>query len=227
MERPIGVAAQNPRRSHIWNLPNLITLFRIGTIPFVVLFLFFPGAPASFLAALFFTAASLTDLLDGYIARQQKSETPFGKLLDPLADKLLINSAFIMLIPLGRVPAWVVVLIVGREVAVTGLRGIASLEGLAIAASKWGKAKMIFQAIASCSFHQPSSFLFCSQFLSSFFVSGSSLEGSFSKRGVPGSGIKVCAWILAAFSRIMVSIIFRESFRSSSVSPGKPKTKST
>jgi len=148
MERPVGVAAQNPRRPHIWNLPNLITLFRIGAIPFVVVFLFFPGALASFLAALFFCAASLTDLLDGYIARQQKSETPIGKLLDPLADKLLINSAFIMLIPLGRVPAWVVVLIVGREVAVTGLRGIASLEGSAIAASKWGKAKMIFQTIA-------------------------------------------------------------------------------
>jgi len=148
MERPVGVAAQNPRRPHIWNLPNLITLFRIGAIPFVVVFLFFPGALASFLAALFFCAASLTDLLDCYIARQQKSETPIGKLLDPLADKLLINSAFIMLIPLGRVPAWVVVLIVGREVAVTGLRGIASLEGSAIAASKWGKAKMIFQTIA-------------------------------------------------------------------------------
>ena len=142
------VAAQNPRRPHIWNLPNLITLFRIAAIPFVVLFLLFPGPLASFLAALFFSAASLTDLLDGYIARQQKSETPVGKLLDPLADKLLINSAFIMLIPLGRVPAWVVALIVGREVAVTGLRGIASLEGLAIAASRWGKAKMILQTLA-------------------------------------------------------------------------------
>jgi len=148
MERTVRVAAQNPRRPLIWNLPNLITLFRIAAIPFVVLFLFFPGPLASFLAAFFFSAASLTDLLDGYIARQQNSETPVGKLLDPLADKLLINSAFIMLIPLGRVPAWVVVLIVGREVAVTGLRGIASLEGLAIAASKWGKAKMIFQTIS-------------------------------------------------------------------------------
>jgi len=148
MERTIGVAAQTPRRPHIWNLPNLITLFRIAAIPFVVFFLFFPGPLASFLAALSFSAASLTDLLDGYIARQQNSETPLGKLLDPLADKLLINSAFIMLIPLGRVPAWMVVLIVGREVAVTGLRGIASLEGLAIAASRWGKAKMIFQTIA-------------------------------------------------------------------------------
>jgi len=148
MERTIGVAAQPPRRPLIWNLPNLITLFRIAAIPFVVLFLFFPGALASFLAALIFSAASLTDLLDGYIARQQNSETPLGKLLDPLADKLLINSAFIMLIPLGRVPAWMVLLIVGREVAVTGLRGIASLEGVAIAASRWGKAKMIFQSIA-------------------------------------------------------------------------------
>jgi len=148
MERTIRGTAQDARRPLIWNLPNLITLFRIAAIPFVVLFLFFPGPLASFLAALFFSAASLTDLLDGYIARQQNSETPVGKLLDPLADKLLINSAFIMLIPLGRVPAWVVVLIVGREVAVTGLRGIASLEGLAIAASKWGKAKMIFQTIA-------------------------------------------------------------------------------
>jgi CDP-diacylglycerol--glycerol-3-phosphate 3-phosphatidyltransferase len=148
MERTIGVTAQNPRRPLIWNLPNLITLFRIAAIPFVVLFLFFPGPLASFLAALIFSAASLTDLLDGYIARSQNSETPVGKLLDPLADKLLINSAFIMLIPLGRVPAWMVVLIVGREVAVTGLRGIASLEGLAIGASRWGKAKMIFQTIA-------------------------------------------------------------------------------
>ena len=148
MERTARVAAQNPRRPLIWNLPNLITLFRIAAIPFVVLFLFFPGPLESFLAALIFSAASLTDLLDGYIARQQNSETPVGKLLDPLADKLLINSAFIMLIPLGRVPAWMVVLIVGREVAVTGLRGIASLEGSAIGASKWGKAKMIFQTFA-------------------------------------------------------------------------------
>jgi CDP-diacylglycerol--glycerol-3-phosphate 3-phosphatidyltransferase len=148
MERTIGVAGKDPHRPFIWNVPNLLTFFRIAAIPFVVLFLFFPGPLASFLAALFFSAASLTDLLDGYIARQQKSETAVGKLLDPLADKLLINSAFIMLIPLDRIPAWVVVIIVGREVAITGLRGIASLEGLVIAASRWGKAKMIFQSAA-------------------------------------------------------------------------------
>ena len=148
MERTTGVPAKEHRQAIIWNVPNLLSFFRIGTIPFVVVCLFFPGPLASFLAALFFSIASLTDLLDGYIARQQKSETAVGKLLDPLADKLLINSAFIMLIPLGRIPAWVVVLIVGREVAVTGLRGIASVEGLVIAASRWGKAKTIFQSSA-------------------------------------------------------------------------------
>lgn len=86
--------------------------------------------------------------MDGYIARQQKSETAVGKLLDPLADKLLINSALIMLISLDRIPAWMVVLIVGREVAVTGLRGIATTQGLVIAASNWGKAKLVFQSMA-------------------------------------------------------------------------------
>ncbi len=148
MERTAGVAAKEQPRPLIRNIPNLLTFLRMAAIPLVVLFLLFPGPLASFLAALFFSAASLTDLLDGYIARQQNSETAVGKLLDPLADKLLINSAFIMLIPLDRVPAWVVVLIVGREVAVTGLRGIASLEGLVIAASRWGKAKTVFQSIA-------------------------------------------------------------------------------
>ncbi|MDI6754418.1 MAG: CDP-diacylglycerol--glycerol-3-phosphate 3-phosphatidyltransferase [Thermodesulfobacteriota bacterium] len=132
----------------IWNIPNLLSFFRIAAIPFVVIFLLFPAPLPSFLAALFFSIASLTDLLDGYIARHQKSETSVGKLLDPLADKLLINSALIMLISLGRVPAWMVVLLVGREIAVTGLRGIASAQGVVIAASNWGKAKTIFQTIA-------------------------------------------------------------------------------
>ncbi|MGB9700297.1 MAG: CDP-diacylglycerol--glycerol-3-phosphate 3-phosphatidyltransferase [Thermodesulfobacteriota bacterium] len=132
----------------LWNIPNLLSLFRLVAIPFVVFFLFFPGPLASFMAALIFSLASLTDLLDGYIARQQKTETPIGKLLDPMADKLLITSAMIMLISLARIPAWIVVLIVGREIAVTGLRGIASVQGIVIAASKWGKAKTVFQSIA-------------------------------------------------------------------------------
>lgn len=137
---------QNP--TTIWNIPNLLSFFRIAAIPFVVIFLLFPAPFPSFLAALFFSIASLTDLLDGYIARHQKSETSVGKLLDPLADKLLINSALIMLISLGRVPAWMVVLVVGREIAITGLRGIAAAQGVVIAASNLGKAKTIFETIA-------------------------------------------------------------------------------
>lgn len=142
------VMAKEHNPTTIWNIPNLLSFFRIAAIPFVVIFLLFPAPLPSFLAALFFSIASLTDFLDGYIARHQKSETSVGKLLDPLADKLLINSVLIMLISLGRVPAWMVVLLVGREIAVTGLRGIASAQGVVIAASNWGKAKTIFETIA-------------------------------------------------------------------------------
>lgn len=148
MEKSVGVLAKKQTQAMVLNIPNLLSVFRILTVPFVVVCLFYPSPAASFLAALIFGIASITDLLDGYIARYQKSETAIGQLLDPLADKLLINSALIMLIPLGRIPAWMVVLIVAREVAVTGLRGIASLQGLVIAASSWGKAKTIFQTIA-------------------------------------------------------------------------------
>ncbi len=142
------VMAKREKPLALWNIPNLLSLFRLLVIPFVVFFLFFPGPLASFMAALIFSLALITDLLDGYIARHQKTETTIGKLLDPMADKLLITSAMIMLIPLERIPAWIVVLIVGREIAVTGLRGIASVQGIVIAASKWGKAKTVFQSIA-------------------------------------------------------------------------------
>jgi len=148
MERITEVIASKTHRAAIWNAPNALSFFRMAAIPFVVACLFYPGPLPSFLAALFFGIAAVTDLLDGFIARQQRNETAIGKLLDPLADKLLINSALIMLIPLGRIPAWMVVVIVGREVAVTGLRGIASLEGVAIAASGWGKTKTFFQSLA-------------------------------------------------------------------------------
>lgn len=142
------VMAKREKPWALWNIPNLLSLFRLLAIPFVVFFLFFSDPLASFLAALIFSLASITDLLDGYIARQQKTETLIGKLLDPMADKLLITSAMIMLISLERIPAWIVVLIVGREIAITGLRGIASGQGIVIAASKWGKAKTVLQSIA-------------------------------------------------------------------------------
>ena len=142
------IVAKGQQRATIRNIPNLLTVLRIFSIPVIVLFLTSPGPLASFLAALIFGIASCTDILDGYLARQQKAETAIGKLLDPMADKLLILSGMIMLIPLGRIPAWIVVLIIGREVAITGLRGIASAEGVVIAASSLGKAKMIFQSLS-------------------------------------------------------------------------------
>jgi CDP-diacylglycerol---glycerol-3-phosphate 3-phosphatidyltransferase len=140
--------AKGQQRATIWNIPNLLTGFRIFSIPLVVFFLTSAGPLPSFLAALTFTIAAITDLLDGYFARLHKRETAVGKLLDPMADKLLILSGMIMLIPLERIPAWMAVVIIGREVAITGLRGIASAEGVVIAASRWGKGKMIFQSSA-------------------------------------------------------------------------------
>jgi CDP-diacylglycerol--glycerol-3-phosphate 3-phosphatidyltransferase len=142
------IVAKGQQRATIRNIPNLLTALRIFSIPLVIFFLTSPGPLASFLAALVFGIASCTDILDGYLARQQKTETAIGKLLDPMADKLLILSGMIMLIPLDRIPAWMVVLIIGREVAITGLRGIASAEGVVIAASRLGKAKMILQSLS-------------------------------------------------------------------------------
>jgi len=142
------IVAKGQQRATIRNIPNLLTGLRIFCIPVIILFLTSPRPLASFLAALVFAIASFTDLLDGYLARQQKAETAIGKLLDPMADKLLILSGMIMLIPLDRIPAWMVVLIIGREVAITGLRGIASAEGEVIAASRLGKAKMVFQSLS-------------------------------------------------------------------------------
>jgi len=144
----MDIVAKGQQRATIWNIPNLLTSVRIFSIPLIILLLTSPEPLPSFLAALVFTFAAITDLLDGYFARLQKGETAVGKLLDPMADKLLILSGMIMLIPLDRIPAWMVVLMIGREVAITGLRGIASAEGVVIAASRWGKGKMVFQSVA-------------------------------------------------------------------------------
>ena len=132
----------------IFNLPNSLTLFRIACIPVLVILLFFPHKATSFLAALVFALASISDLLDGFLARRQQLVTTFGKFLDPLADKLIASSALIMLVPLGRAPAWMVVVIVGRELAITGLRSMAVSEGKVISADELGKKKMVFQIVA-------------------------------------------------------------------------------
>lgn len=135
----------------LFTLPNQLSLFRIALIPLLVYFLSDPGPVSSALAAFTFFIASLTDFLDGYLARLYGHTTTLGKLLDPLADKLLVAAALIMLVAanrMPRVPAWMVVVIIGREFAVTGLRSIASGEGMILAAEELGKYKMLFQIFA-------------------------------------------------------------------------------
>lgn len=134
-------------RAGALNLPNCISLVRIGMTPVLVVMLLSPGQAMSLAAAIIFVIVCATDWLDGYIARKKGIITSLGKFLDPLADKLLITAAFIMLIPLGRVPAWVVALMIGREIAVTGLRAIAVDSGVVIAASRLGKIKTVSQIV--------------------------------------------------------------------------------
>ncbi len=132
----------------LMNLPNILTLARIAAVPIVVILLLFESKETSFWAALVFSLAAITDWLDGYLARKWEVVTVLGKFLDPLADKLIVMAALIMLIPLDRVPAWAVFVILAREMLVTGLRSIASSEGIVIAASDLGKYKTIFQMVA-------------------------------------------------------------------------------
>lgn len=134
--------------SNLTTLPNLLTLVRMAVVPVLVGLLLFESPFTSFLAALLFSLAAITDWLDGYLARKWDLVTNFGKFMDPLADKLLVMGAMIMLIPLGRVPAWAVFVILAREMVVTGLRSIAADEGVVIAASDLGKYKTIFQMVA-------------------------------------------------------------------------------
>ena len=135
----------------LFTLPNQLSLLRIALVPILVYFLSDPGPVSSAVAAFTFFIASLTDFFDGYLARLYGQTTTLGKFLDPLADKLIVAAALIMLTAATRtprVPAWMVVIIIGRELAVTGLRGIASGEGVILAAEELGKYKMIFQTFA-------------------------------------------------------------------------------
>ena len=133
-----------------WNLSNKLTLFRIGAIPIVaLLLLFFPEKWPSLVAAFIFLLAAISDGLDGYLARRGNMVSNVGKLLDPLADKLLVCTALIMLIPLGRVSAWIVAVIIGREMVVTTLRGVSAANGVVIAANWTGKLKTFSQLTAT------------------------------------------------------------------------------
>ncbi|SMB96292.1 CDP-diacylglycerol--glycerol-3-phosphate 3-phosphatidyltransferase [Desulfonispora thiosulfatigenes DSM 11270] len=130
------------------NLPNSLTIFRIILVPFFMFFLLVKMPYGQFIAALIFIIAASTDGLDGYIARKRKQITNFGKIMDPLADKLLVSAALISLVELGKISGWIAVIIIGREFAVTGLRAVAASEGVVIAASKIGKYKTVSQIIA-------------------------------------------------------------------------------
>jgi CDP-diacylglycerol--glycerol-3-phosphate 3-phosphatidyltransferase len=141
------------------NLPNSLTILRIFFVPLLVVVLLtrqpnweFWGFPVHFevLGVLILLMAAATDVMDGYIARRRREITTLGILLDPIADKLLISAAFISLVQMDLMPAWMVVIIIGREFIVTGLREIASVEGLVIPASPLGKTKMILQVLAGC-----------------------------------------------------------------------------
>ncbi|MCW5799346.1 MAG: CDP-diacylglycerol--glycerol-3-phosphate 3-phosphatidyltransferase [Nitrospira sp.] len=130
------------------NLPNVLTLVRILLIPVFVMLLIDPTPDRALAAAIIFVVAAVTDLLDGYVARKTGQITKLGRLLDPIADKLLVLSALILLVQVDRVSALVAILIIAREVAVTGLRAIAASEGLIMSAEVTGKYKMALQVIA-------------------------------------------------------------------------------
>lgn len=129
------------------NLPNWLTLLRIFLVPVLVAVILVRFEGKEWVGVSIFLLAALTDWLDGFIARRRRQVTDLGKLLDPMADKLLVAGAFISLIQVDVAPAWMVVVIIGREFAVTGLRGIAAQRGITIAASAWGKAKTTVQVV--------------------------------------------------------------------------------
>jgi CDP-diacylglycerol--glycerol-3-phosphate 3-phosphatidyltransferase len=139
------------RGAALFALPNVLSLVRVALVPVVVLLLLWTEPWARATAGIVFVAASITDYLDGWLARRRKTTTILGQFLDPLADKLLVTAVLIMLVsaPLEpRLPGWIAVVIVLREIAVTGLRGIASQSGLVVPAQELGKYKMIFQIFA-------------------------------------------------------------------------------
>lgn len=136
------------QETKLMNLPNILTLARIAAVPVIVVLMLFESRSTCFWATVVFSLAAMTDWLDGYLARKWGVVTVLGKFLDPLADKLIVMAALIMLIPHDRAPAWAVFLILAREMMVTGLRSIASSEGIVIAASSLGKYKTIFQMVA-------------------------------------------------------------------------------
>jgi CDP-diacylglycerol---glycerol-3-phosphate 3-phosphatidyltransferase len=151
-------------REELLNAPNLLTLARLAAIPVFLWLLAYENRHNSFLAAAVFSAAAISDWVDGWLARISNKVTTLGKFLDPLADKVIVLSALVMLLRLGRVPVWVVVIIIARELLISGLRTIAMSEGLVISASQGGKWKTSLQLSGIIAlmvhYHYPIDFLF-------------------------------------------------------------------
>ena len=135
-------------RHETFNLPNTITFLRIGVVPFLFILLSSPDKFWSLVIAILFVIASITDFFDGYFARKYQMITTMGKFLDPIADKIIVNTAMILLIPIGRIPAWIVAITIIRDLIVDVIRSIASSEGIYIQASLLGKQKTFAQIIA-------------------------------------------------------------------------------
>ncbi|HEY4187698.1 MAG TPA: CDP-diacylglycerol--glycerol-3-phosphate 3-phosphatidyltransferase [Polyangia bacterium] len=135
-------------RNELTNLPNLITIGRVLLVPFVLLMIDNYNPLRTFLASLLYIGAAAGDALDGYLARKRNQVSVLGKFLDPLADKLIVTAVLVTMVALGRAPAWLVVVLIGRDLAINGLRSIASAQGLVIAASDGGKIKTALQLVA-------------------------------------------------------------------------------
>ncbi len=151
------MATSTKQGTVIINLPNAVTILRIFIIPVLFFLLFDPDRIWSLIIAVLFIMAALTDLLDGYLARRYHIVTNIGKFLDPIADKIIVNTAMILMIPIGRIPAWIVAIIIIRDFIIDGIRTIATSEGLIIAASKLGKRKTLCQifALSALIIHYP------------------------------------------------------------------------
>ncbi|MEN6319906.1 MAG: CDP-diacylglycerol--glycerol-3-phosphate 3-phosphatidyltransferase [Syntrophaceae bacterium] len=148
LKKSLDRSQMSMERGALLNLPNTITMLRVSVIPVLFFLLLSPEQTGSLVIAAFFAIAALTDFLDGYVARKYEIVTVMGKFLDPIADKLIINTAMILMIPIGRIPAWIVAVIITRDFIVDGIRAIASTEGSIIQASILGKQKTICQAFA-------------------------------------------------------------------------------
>ena len=147
MDAPAGRARTRSLRDDALNLPNLLTMARVAIIPIVIGLLDRGGPKDCFWAAWLFAAAAITDFLDGWLARRRGLESLLGKFLDPLADKLIVMATLVWLVEMGRIQAWVVVLLLARDISITALRSIAAGEGVMIAAGDGGKAKTAFQLV--------------------------------------------------------------------------------